>query len=124
MKNNYHNYNLTLKQRARDLRSNMTKAEACLWKYILRARQLKGYSFRKQRPIDHYIADFVCLKLKLIIEVDGITHSYEGALEKDTQRQKRLESLGFHVVRFSDDEVLMDIITVKHKLEKLIEKLE
>lgn len=84
MNNNY--YNPKHKFLARKLRSKMTKAEACLWKYGLRASK-QGVPFRRQRPIDQYIADFVCLPLKLIIEVDGInvfetkksdTVKYEG----------------------------------------------
>jgi very-short-patch-repair endonuclease len=55
--NNYH-YNPTLKTFAKDLRKHMTKAEACLWKYQLRAGQMKGYTFLRQRPVLSYIADF------------------------------------------------------------------
>jgi very-short-patch-repair endonuclease len=61
-------YNKRNKQVARMLRSNMTKAEACLWKYALRARQMKGYKFRRQRPVLNYVADFMCKELNLIIE--------------------------------------------------------
>ena len=60
----------------------MTKAEACLWKYVLKARQLKGFQFRRQRPVLNYIADFMCKELMLIIEVDGITHHDEEAIKK------------------------------------------
>ena len=49
----------------------MTKAEACLWKYVLRASRMKGYGFRRQRPIMNYIADFMCKELMLVIEVDA-----------------------------------------------------
>ena len=64
----------------------MTKAEACLWRYVLRARKMKGYSFRRQRPVLHYIADFMCKELKLIIEVDGITHQFEETIKYDKIR--------------------------------------
>lgn len=73
-KNNKH-YNKDLQPFAKDLRSDMTKAEACLWKYVLKARMIKGYQFRRQRPVLNYIADFMCKELILIIEVDGITHT-------------------------------------------------
>ena len=66
----------------------MTKAEACLWKYVLKAGQLKGFPFRRQRPVLNYIADFLCKELKLIIEVDGITHQWEDTIKKDEIRQK------------------------------------
>jgi very-short-patch-repair endonuclease len=58
----------------------MTKAETCPWKFALRANQLKGYPFRRQRPVLNYIADFMCKDLMLIIEVDGITHQDEKSL--------------------------------------------
>lgn len=124
MAKSHHHYNPSLKQKAKALRGNMTKAEACIWKYVLKARQLLGYSFKRQRPIDYYIVDFVCLKLKLVIEVDGITHSYEGAEEKDRVRQNHLERVGFHVIRFSDDEVLTAINQVKQRLESVVDQLE
>ena len=70
--NNYH-YNSSLRERANHLRKNMTKAEAYLWKYVLRRRNMMGYQFHRQRPVLQYIADFICKELLLIIEVDGIS---------------------------------------------------
>ncbi len=102
----------------------MTKAEACLWKYVLRARKMKGYSFRRQRPVINYIADFMCKELKLIIEVDGITHQYEETIKHDKKRQKKLEIEGFMVLRFEDSDVLNDINNVYHKIAATIDKLE
>lgn len=71
--NNYA-YNKKLQPFANRLRKVMTKAEACLWKYVLRSRQMKGYQLRRQRTVLNYIADFLCKELKLVIEVDGSTH--------------------------------------------------
>lgn len=105
-------YNKRLKNPAKRLRNEMTKAEASLWKYILSKRQVHGQQFRRQRPIDNYIVDFVCLPLKLVIEVDGITHTYEEVAENDKIRQMKLESLGFKVIRFTDEEVLTSISAV------------
>jgi len=102
----------------------MTKAEACLWKYALKARQMKGYPFRRQRPVLNYIADFMCMELKLIIEVDGITHHDEKVILKDEQRQRNLEAAGFTVLRFSDHEVLKGMTGVIAFLEEWIEKYE
>src|SRR4030095_16293836 len=76
-----HFYNKTLQPYANKLRKEMTKAEACLWKYVLRAGMM-SYKFRRQRPVLNYIADFMCIKLKLIIEVDGITHQWEETFYK------------------------------------------
>jgi very-short-patch-repair endonuclease len=118
---NYY-YNKNLQPYANRLRKEMTKAEACLWKYILRAGQLKGFPFRRQRPVLNYIADFLCKELKLIIEVDGITHQWEEAIKKDEIRQKALESAGFTVLRFSDEEVLNNIQAVFNFLEDWIKK--
>ena len=98
----------------------MTKAEACLWKYILKAKQLKGYQFRRQRPVLNYIADFICMELMLIIEVDGITHHWEETIVKDKKKQSDLEAAGFSVLRFTDDEVLEDIKAVHGFLENWI----
>lgn len=101
----------------------MTKAEACLWKYVLSKKQMVGFPFRRQRPIDKYIADFVCLPLKLIIEVDGITHTYPEVMANDKVRQVKLESLGFKVIRFTDDEVLTGINSVFNVIHQEVELL-
>ncbi len=123
-KDNLHFYNTNLQPFANDLRKRMTKAEACLWKFALRASQLKGYPFRRQRPVLNYIADFMCKDLMLIIEVDGITHHDEKVIENDKRRQARLEHAGFTVLRFTDNEVLKGMTGVIAELEDWIEKYE
>jgi len=117
-----HFYNKTLHPYANRLRKEMTKAEACLWKYVLRAKKLRGFQFRRQRPVLNYIADFMCMELMLIIEVDGITHHWEETIKKDEIRQKDLEDAGFTVIRFSDEEILNRIQVVCDYLEDCIEK--
>ncbi len=102
----------------------MTKAEASLWKYVLSKRNIKGHQFRRQRPINQFIVDFVCLPLKLIIEVDGITHTYAEVAENDTKRQQQLESLGYFVIRFTDEEVLTAIDRVYQNILAEVERLE
>ena len=67
-KENFFLYNKSLTEIARRLRSNMTKAEACLWKYVLQGRRLQGFQFRRQKPVLDYIADFMCKELMLIVE--------------------------------------------------------
>jgi len=121
--NNYH-YNKNLQQYANKLRKEGTKAEACLWKYVLKSGLLKGYKFRRQRPVLNYIADFMCPDLLLIIEVDGITHLDEEVIIKDKIRQKALEEAGFTVIRFNDEEVLRDIQNVERVLEAYVEDYE
>jgi very-short-patch-repair endonuclease len=120
-KNNWH-YNKNLKYFANNLRKNMTKAEACLWKYALRAGNLSNWKFSRQRPVLKYIADFMCKDLLLIIEVDGFTHQWDETYEKDRNKEKDLELAGFKVLRFHDAEVLNDINNVIREIEYWIEK--
>jgi adenine-specific DNA-methyltransferase len=90
-------------ERARALRQNLTDAERRLW-FHLRRKQLNGHRFRRQVPIGPYIADFVCLDAKLVIEVDGGQHSDNAA--NDARRTALMEAQGFRVIRFWNDEVL------------------
>ncbi|HMJ44572.1 MAG TPA: endonuclease domain-containing protein [Pseudolabrys sp.] len=92
------------KQRARKLRASQTSAEARLW-YALRGRRLARWKFRRQHPIDRYIVDFVTIEGKLIVEVDGATHSSARETLRDAQRTRTLESFGFLVVRISNLDV-------------------
>ena len=117
-------YNKSLSENANSLRNSLTKAEACLWKYVLRARQLEGYQFRRQRPILHYIADFMCKELRLIIEVDGVTHNDENVRKNDKIRQMDLESFGFKVIRFTDEQVLTNIAGVRIEILEIIKKIK
>ena len=119
---NNHFYNKNLQPNANRLRKEMTKAEACLWKYVLRAGKMKGYGFRRQRPVLNYIADFMCMELMLIVEVDGSIHELEEVRKNDEQRQKALEEAGFTVLRFTNNEVLTNIQWVHSCLEEWIEK--
>ena len=119
-----YSYNKKLQPLAKELRKGLTKSEACLWKYALKAKQLKGYSFRRQRPILQYIADFFCKELMLIIELDGITHDDEVALVKDNRREERLAKAGFKIVRFTDEEVLNNMDGVLSELERIIGEIE
>ncbi len=115
-------YNKSLQPFANKLRKEMTKAEACLWKYVLRAGQMKGYSFRRQRPVLKYIADFMCKEIQLVIEVDGITHDTKQA--QDRRKTEELERAGFLVFRFTDEEVLANIGGVASKIEQTVREIE
>ena len=116
-----HDYNKNLQPYANRLRKEMTKAEACLWKYVLKGKQLRGYQFRRQRPILNYIVDFVCLELKLVVEVDGLSHHWEETMLKDHRKQTALEEAGFTVLRFRDEEVLNNINVVHEQLQNWID---
>jgi very-short-patch-repair endonuclease len=107
-------YNPLLKERARILRRNMTHGEALLWTKLCR-KQMCGFDFDRQRPIDEYIVDFYCNELRLAIEVDGWSHAVKGA--RDVARQKRLESLGVQFLRFTEQEVVSDLQSVADRIE-------
>ena len=114
-------YNKKLKSRARELRKNMTKAERLLWSKI-RRKQLLDYQFYRQKPIGNYIVDFYCPKANLIIEVDGGQHFHKEPKEYDEQKNAYLEGLGFHVERFSNYDVLVDIEGVVSYLFDILKK--
>lgn len=99
-------YNSKLKARASELRKNATLSERILWKY-LRNRQVMGYQFMRQKPIENYIVDFYCSRLNLVIEVDGITHNEKH--KYDDKREERLTKIGLSVLRF-DGHYLMNNI--------------
>ena len=90
------------------MRSHPTSVERALW-WRLRDRKLGGFKFRRQRPEGRYIADFVCLEAKLIVELDGVQH--EGSIG-DRHRTTDLSRMGFDVIRFSNEEVQRDIDAV------------
>ena len=123
-KENFYSYNNKLQPYANSLRKTMTKAEASLWKYLLRAGQMKGYGFRRQRPINNFIADFMCKDLMLVIEVDGNNHLYEETIQKDIIKQKILEESGFTVLRFTDDDILKNLNSISYIINDWIEEFE
>jgi very-short-patch-repair endonuclease len=107
------------KQRARQLRSSQTSAEARLWK-ALRARKLALWKFRRQHSIDRYVVDFVTLDGKLVVEVDGATHSTAVEIARDEERTRVLESLGFHIVRVTNIDVYENIEGVLEMIDRTL----
>ncbi len=107
-------YNSKLKERARYLRKNSTLSEVLLWRH-LKGKQMLGFDFDRQKPIDNYIVDFFCNELMLAIEIDGDSH--DSKVEYDKNRQTKLESLGLHFLRFSD-------LDVKSNMEGVISTIE
>ncbi len=79
-----------------------------------------GFPFLRQRAIDNYIADFFCKELKLVLELDGYTHQWEETLEKDEKKEKDLNALGYTVLRFKDNEVMLNIHSVSRVIENWI----
>jgi adenine-specific DNA methylase/very-short-patch-repair endonuclease len=97
-----------LLQTARELRQNMTDAEQLLWR-CLRGKQLDGFRFRKQHPIEHYVLDFYCPSARLAIEVDGSQHYTPEGMAKDAARTAWLAERGIRVLRFTNLEVLSNL---------------
>lgn len=112
-------YNPELKKRARELRNNSTLSEVILWGY-LNGKQIHGFDFHRQRPIDRYIMDFFCCELYLAIELDGYTHLLEDTAKQDLKKQKRLEQFGIKIIRFWDEEVYYDIDNVLFAIEATV----
>ncbi len=98
-----------LKPLARQKRHEPTPAESRLW-HALRGRRLCGLKFRRQHSIERFIVDFYCADPPLIIEVDGPIHDYTP--DEDAIRQEFLKSLGYRVIRFTNDDVLHNLDAV------------
>jgi very-short-patch-repair endonuclease len=98
----------TLRQHARNLRKHSTDAEKHLW-YYLRAGRF-GYKFKRQVPIRGFIVDFMCLEKRLIVELDGGQHQDNQAY--DAMRTIKLNQIGFQVLRFWNNDVLMSTVGV------------
>jgi very-short-patch-repair endonuclease len=110
-------YNPKLKERARELRKNSTLSEVLLWGHI-KGKQISGYDFDRQKPIDNFIVDFFCNELMLAIEIDGETHNYR--VSQDRERQMKLEGLGVRFLRFTDEEVKRNIGGVLSVIENWV----
>lgn len=110
-----------LQERALQHRKHPTQAEAALWEY-LKGNRL-GAKFRRQHLIGQYIPDFVCLSKQLIIEVDGGYHFIGDQIISDEQRTAYLESFGYHVIRFTNEEVLADTQNVLQKIRHIMNHL-
>jgi very-short-patch-repair endonuclease len=108
-----------LKPLARQMRREPTAAEHKLWQRI-RKEQVRGVKFRRQFAIDRFITDFCSPAIRLIIEVDGDIHEYQR--EEDAIRQAFLESLGFEVLRFSNEDVLTNIEGVLDVIDGVVER--
>lgn len=104
---------------ARAMRRSGTDAEALLWQN-LRNRNMSGFKFRRQHPVDKYIADFYCHEAKLIIEVDGKVHEDYEQKEYDAGRTYELEQLGITVLRFKNSEVENSIEEVLDQIRKYL----
>ncbi len=107
------NYNSHLKSLSQELRNQSTLGEVILWDKVLKNKKT-GFQFNRQFAMNlknkKIIVDFICRKLKLIIEIDGYSHQFKH--KEDIQRDEELESLGYEVIRFSEQEVRFDLDNV------------
>jgi len=98
-----------LEDAARRMRARPTSAEEVLWR-ALQKKQISGLRFRRQHPVGRFVLDFYCPSHKLVVEVDGAVH--DAQQERDAERTKALETHGYRVLRFTNDEVLHDLPSV------------
>ncbi|OFX31034.1 MAG: hypothetical protein A2X08_18210 [Bacteroidetes bacterium GWA2_32_17] len=129
---NFH-YNKKLKPLARQLRNNSTFGEVILWSKVLRAKRMLGYQFNRQFAIQipplqrglgglNIIVDFICRKLKLIIEIDGYSHNFK--YEEDKVRDEKLSKYEYNVLRITEHEVKYELDNVIRTIENRIHELE
>lgn len=118
----YYNASIHLQENAKNLRRNTTEAEERLWKEI-KGKKL-GMKFRRQHMIDRFIADFYCHECKLAIEVDGGYHDNPNQMEYDIHRTFEIEQYDIHIIRFSNDDVLLKTDFVLLEISKMVESLK
>ena len=104
---------MTVEARARAMRKTLTRAETRLWSDLKRV-PFSGTHFRRQVVIGPYIADFACHRAKLVIEVDGQSHSHDRAIKKDAIRTAFLEREGYRVLRVTNDDVYRNATDIIH----------
>lgn len=112
-------YNPKLKQLARNLRNKSTLAEVILWRH-LKGKQIYGYDFHRQKPINNYIVDFYCPELMLVIEIDGSTHG--DKIKYDELRERKLKGLGVKFLRFQDRDIKNNISGVLDNINDWVDK--
>ncbi len=105
-----------IEQAARELRQNLTPAEAFLWS-ALRNKQLQGLRFRCQHPVGNFILDFYCSSCKLVVEIDGEIH--DSQIEYDEARTVKLAEYGYRVLRFKNKEVMNNLSKVLAQIESV-----
>ena len=103
------------KHRAKQLRENATFPERVLWD-LLRNRNVGGLKFRRQHPIEPFIADFYCAEAQLVVELDGMSH--EETTDYDSMRSDHMRHLGLTVMRVSNDDVLDNLDGVAEAIQK------
>ena len=99
------------RDRAKGLRRTMTRAETLLWRY-LKAHHVDDLGFRRQVPMQRYVADFVCHSARLVVEIDGQSHDFASRALHDRRRDAWFASQGYRVLRFTNDDVVRNLAGV------------
>jgi phosphoribosylformylglycinamidine synthase len=115
------NWEEKLKPFGRQMRHHATEAEDALWQAV-RDRQLANVKFRRQHTIGPFIVDFFSPDHQLIVEIDGGIHAEVAQAEYDAGRTVELEKLGYHLMRFSNDEVLNSLPSVLQQIQTVLTK--
>jgi shikimate kinase len=113
-------YDKNLNSLARQLRKNSTLGEVILWKH-LSGRKCCGLQFNRQKPLGKYIVDFYCKSMNLVIEIDGYSHGFKEAYQKDISKQADLELMGLTVLRFNEGDVRNKIDSILQIIEAFIQ---
>ena len=104
-------YDTRLKDRARSNRKNPTPAEKLAWEKLFSNKQFHGYKFSRQKMLAWFIVDFYCSELQLVVEIDGKIH--DGRVEYDAERTYELEKIWLKVLRYTNEEILWNIDSVR-----------
>jgi very-short-patch-repair endonuclease len=112
----------TEKLKRRQLRRNITKAEAIIWQK-LRCKQIENCKFRNQYSVEQFVLDFYSPEIKLAIEIDGESHFQEGAAHYDKERQIFIESAGINFLRFTNNQVYENLNGVLETIAQKIREL-
>ncbi len=107
------------RRHARRMRKAMTEAELRFWNAV-RAHRLMGLNFRRQMPIAGYIVDFACPEHRLVVEIDGNSHSHDAEIRRDERRDNRLSMLGWTVIRITNDEAIRRLDEVCTHIVRMI----
>ncbi|KKQ07649.1 MAG: hypothetical protein US18_C0011G0003 [Parcubacteria group bacterium GW2011_GWB1_36_5] len=108
-------YDKNLVSRARELRKETTEAENLFWNKVLKNKKLVDFKFTRQKPLDHFIVDFYCAKLGLIIEIDGEIHNFQK--DRDMERDNILkQKFGLKIIRYTNEEILNNVEKVTEDL--------
>ena len=110
-------------EKRKNLRNNMTKAEAILWRELM-GKKMLGFKFRRQFSIGAFVVDFYCPSLKLAIEADGATHYTDEEKEYDRRRESEISQLNIKFLRFTNPEIYEDLYNVVEKIKTKIAEMK